>query len=97
MGPREPKHYTFGDQFYSENTPKLKFHTFLHFYAVKYDMIILPEMDRIHKKLWTLFQFSTCPRGPTIETKFRIFWEFGPFQVKLWYHMFSSIKMEEYM
>ena len=51
MGPREPKHYTFGDQFYSENTPKLKFHTFLHFYAVKYDMIILPKMDRIHKKL----------------------------------------------
>ena len=43
------------------------------------------------------FEFSLGPRGPIIETKFTISWKFGPIQVKLWQHMFSSMKMEEYM
>ena len=44
MGPRGPKHYIFGDQFYSKNARMLRFHEFLHFYARKH-MIILPEVD----------------------------------------------------
>ena len=36
-------------------------------------------------------------RGPTTETKFTISWKFDPIQVKLWKHMFSSMKMEDYM
>ena len=38
------------------------------------------------------------PQGPELNwNKFRFSYEFGPLQVKWWYHMFSSIKMEEYM
>ena len=56
MGPRGQKHYIFGDQFYSKNARILRFHEFLHFYAMKtYDIIILPEVDWIHKKFWILF------------------------------------------
>ena len=57
MGPRKPKHYIFGHQFYSENARRLRFHVFPHFNAYdvimisSYDIIILPEMDRTHKKL----------------------------------------------
>ena len=36
-------------------------------------------------------------RGPIIETKFTIPWKFSPIQVKFWKHMFSSMKMEDYM
>ena len=54
MDPRVPKHYIFGDQFYSKNARMLRFHEFLHFYARKH-MIILPEVDWIHKKFWILF------------------------------------------
>ena len=35
MGPQGPKHYTFGDHFYSKNARKLKLHVFLHFNARK--------------------------------------------------------------
>ena len=38
------------------------------------------------------------PQGPKLNwNKFTISCEFDPLQVKWWYHMFSSIKMEEYM
>ena len=38
------------------------------------------------------------PRGPKLNwNKFTVSCEFGTLQVKWWYHMFSSIKMEEYM
>ena len=38
------------------------------------------------------------PRGPELNcSKFTISCEFYPLQAKWWYHMFSSIKMEEYM
>ena len=36
MGPREPKHYIFGNQFYSKNARKLRFHVFLYFNARKH-------------------------------------------------------------
>ena len=44
-----------------------------------------------------LSQFSLGPRGPTNGKKLKMFCEFGPLQVKWWYHMFSSIRKEEYM
>ena len=31
MGPRGAKHYIFGDQFYSKNARKRRFHIFLNF------------------------------------------------------------------
>ena len=38
------------------------------------------------------------PRGPKLNwNKFTISCEFGTLQVKWWYHMFFSIKMEEYI
>ena len=36
MGPQRPKHYIFGDQFYSKNARILRFHEFLHFYSRKH-------------------------------------------------------------
>ena len=36
LGPQEPKHYIFGDHFYSKNARKLRFHVFLLFDARKY-------------------------------------------------------------
>ena len=63
----------------------------------KTDTIILPEVDRIRKKLWTLFQFSSGPRIFNIKTIFKFFSEFGSLQVKLFHNMFSNKVMEEYM
>ena len=36
LGPQGPKHYIFGDYFYSKNSRKLKFHVFLLFYTRKH-------------------------------------------------------------
>ena len=36
VGPGGPKHYIFGDKFYSKNARKLRFHVFLHFNARKH-------------------------------------------------------------
>ena len=36
IGAQGPKHYIFGDQFYSKNARKLRFHVFLHFNARKH-------------------------------------------------------------
>ena len=62
-----------------------------------YYIVILPEVDRIHKKLWVLFRYSFGHRGPRIGIKFTGSCEFDPRQVKLWYHVFSSMKFEEYI
>ena len=59
--------------------------------------IILPEVDRTHTKLWNLFQFSSGLLAAIIGTKFTISCEFGLYKVKLQYHIFSSMKIEEYM
>ena len=67
MGPWGPKQYIFGDHFKSKNARKLRFHELLHFYAGKH-IIVLPEVDQIHKKLWILFQVSSDPFGPVILT-----------------------------
>ena len=58
---------------------------------------ILPKAEQTHKKLWILFQFSSGLRRPIIGTKFRRSCVFGGIQLKLWYHIFSSMKMEECM
>ena len=99
MGPQGPKHYIFGDLFYSKNARKLKFHfsLFFHFNARKH--MISPFYLK-----WTevtrdceLFKFSLGPLGLTIGTKVTIPSEFCPLQVKWWYYMFSRVKKEEYM
>ena len=36
LGAQGPKHYVFGDHFYSKNARKLRFQVFLHFDARKY-------------------------------------------------------------
>ena len=51
MGLGGSKQYIFGDPFYSKNARRLRFHVFFHFNARKHDIIILPEVDRIHQKL----------------------------------------------
>ena len=52
LDPQGLKYYIFGDHFYSKNARMLKFHIFLLLYARKHMIfIILPKVDRIHKKL----------------------------------------------
>ena len=91
FGPQWSKHYIFGNYFYLKNARNLRFHVFFLFHARKHNFIILPAVDRINKKLWILFQLLV----PTVNlNKFTVSCEFGPLQIKLWYHMFSSFKME---
>ena len=62
-----------------------------------YDIMILHEVDQIHRKLWILFQLWVLGDPNLIRINSQIFWEFGPFLVKSRNQMFSSIKMEECM
>ena len=39
LGPRGPKHYTFGKQFYSKNAKKYRFNVSLHFHARKHILL----------------------------------------------------------
>ena len=56
MGPQGHKQYIFGNQFYSKNVRMVRLHEFLQFLCQKiHDIIILPEVDWIHKKFWSLF------------------------------------------
>ena len=44
-------------------------HVLLYFHARKYGTIILAKVDRIHKKLWICFHFSSVPGRPVIGPK----------------------------
>ena len=52
---------------------------------------------RNSQEIVNLFQFSSGPSGPTSRIAFTISCEFGPLQVKWWYHMFSNVNKKEYM
>ena len=41
MDPCAPKHFVFGDHFYSKNVRKLRFHVLLHFNARKHILFYL--------------------------------------------------------
>ena len=97
MGPCGPKHYTLATSF-TQKMPESS--------DSMYSSILMLENIWPHHFTWSgpnshvivnLFQFSLGPRGPTIGKKLTISCEFGPLQVKWWYHMFSSMKKEEYM
>ena len=94
VGSPGTKQYIFGDYFYLNNARKLRFYVFILFHVRKhYDIIILPQVDWIHK--WVPI---VGPWGPELNwNKFTISCEFGPLQEKWWCHTFSSIKIEEYM
>ena len=71
LGSQDPKQYIFGDQFYSKNARKFRFHVLLHFHARKH-IIILSEVDQFLKKLWISFQLSSEPWGSITGTKLTI-------------------------
>ena len=97
LGPQGPKHYIFGDHFYSKKARKLKFHVLLLFYARNVWYHHFTWSGPNSQDIASFFPF-VGPRGPELNwNKFTISCEFGTLQVKWWYHMFSSIKMEEYM
>ena len=52
--------------------------------------IIFPEVGRIHRELWVLFQLWVPGYLSQIGTKF------DPIQEKLWHQMLSTMKIEEY-
>ena len=104
LGPQGPKHYIFCDHFCLKNARRLKFHVFLLFHARKHVISSFylqstefirycefcsnresqgtqNELAKIHNLLW-------------IRSTDDIKWWYLD---KWWYHMFSSIKMEEYM
>ena len=77
MDPRGPKHYIFGDHFYSKNARKLRFHVFLHFDAGKnYNF----TWSGLNSQETVNFVPIVGPRGPELN------WikscEFDPLQVK---------------
>ena len=97
LGPQWPKQHIFGDHFYWKNAKKLRFHVFLLFHVRKY-------MTSSFYLKWTKFtrncEFGSIvgPWGPKSKwNKFKISCEFDPLQVKWRYHMFSTLKTEEYM
>ena len=101
MGPQGPT-YFFDNQFYSKNARKARLCSPIS--LLEYLMILL-EVEWIHKKLWILFLlnfyfikfvFIVSP-GTYNWNKITISCELRPLQVKLWYHMFCRMKMEEYM
>ena len=95
--PQRPKHYIFGDHYYLKNARKLKFHVFLFSYARKH------MISSFYLK-WTKFTkncefFSICG-SPGTWTKLEEIHNFlliRSTSCKMAIHMFSSIKMEEYM
>ena len=97
LGPQGPKQYIFEDHCYSKNAKKLRFHVFPLFHVWKH-------MTSSFYLKWTEFKKIVDfvpivgPHGPKLNwNKFIISCKYNPLQVKWWYHMFSSIKMEEYM
>ena len=90
LDPQGPKQYIFGDHFYSKNAKKLRFHVFLLFHARKHmTSSFYLNWTEFARNLWI---WSNCG-SPGTRIKFEQIRNF------LWvrYHMFSSIKMEEYM
>ena len=96
MGPRGPKHFIFGDHFYSKNARKLRFHIFLHFNARKHISLFYLKWTEFTRNC-EFVQYSSGPWVLTVGIKFTISCEFGPLQVKWWCHMFSNMKKKEYM
>ena len=97
LGPQGLKQNIFGDHFYSKNANKLRFHVFLFFHVRKH-------MTSSFYLKWTEFtrncEFCSNCESPGTRIKLEKFTtscEFDPLQVKWWHHVFSSIKMEEYM
>ena len=82
------KHYNFG-----ESSASIYFSIFMLENMI---IIILTELERIYKKLWIFLQLFSSSPGPIIGTKFTISCEFDSLQVKLWYQIFSSMKIEKY-
>ena len=78
MGPPGPKHYIFGNQFYSRMQESID---------SMYFFILMLENIWYYQFTWSgpsspeivnLFQFSSVSWRPTIGTKFPISSEFGP-------------------
>ena len=78
LHPQVPKHYIFGDHFYSKNSIKLKFHAFLLFHAKKH------MISSFYLK-WTKFtrncEFSFICGSPGTRTKLEQTHNF----LRIWY------------
>ena len=97
LRPQEPKQYIFGYFFDSNNARKLRFFVFLQFH-------VRNQMTSSFYLKWTEFtrncKFCSNCGSPGTQlnwNKFTISCEFCPLQEKWWCHVFSSIKLEEYM
>ena len=98
LDPQRLKQYIFGCHFYSKNA-KISSNSLCSSY-------FMLENIKHHHFTWSgpnlleIVNFVPIAglRGPKLNwNKFTISFEFDPLQVKWWYHMFSRIKMEEYM
>ena len=81
LGPQGPKHYIFGDHFYSKNARTFRFHVFLLFDARKY-MISSFYLKWIEITRNCEFFSNYGSPGPELNwNKFTISYEFSPLQV----------------
>ena len=82
LGSQGPKHYIFGERFFSKNARKLRFHVFLLFDARKH---MIPSFYLKWVKFTRNCEFFPImgPRGSELNfNKFTISYEFGTLQVK---------------
>ena len=91
LDPQGPKQYIFSDQFYSKNAKKLRFHYSFDFMLENMWHHHFTRSEPNSQEIVN-FVLIVGPRGPELNWN-----KFDPLQVKWWYHVFSSIKMEEYM
>ena len=103
LSPQEPKQYIFGNRFYLENTKKLRFHVFLLFHVLLYDImwhyymtLYFTSIIWHHHFTWSgqnsqeIVNFLPIvgPRGSELKwNKFTVSCEFDPLQVKWWCHI----------
>ena len=80
-----------------KNAKKLRFHVFLLFHVRKHVTSSF-YLKRTELTRNCTFCTNCGSQGTRIKLEqFTISCEFDPLEIKWWYHMFSSIKMEEYM
>ena len=65
--PRDPSTIFLANIFTQKKARKLRFYVLLHFNARKYDIIILPEVDQIYKKLWICSNLIRVPGDSQLE------------------------------
>ena len=92
MGPWEPKHYIFDDQFYSKNAIMLRFHVFVHDNARKY--MISSYYLKCNK--FTIFCEFVSPEDQSEQKKSHFVYLMEHFLFWIPRNPFHAVKLQKY-